>query len=106
MVFKPFADPALSFPAYKISKFLNSCRDFEGSMIKNCDRALARYTTDYGYDLIKGEPVCNCLISTAFEIFCRHQLNGLSENGQSIAGKEDMIRERNQNVTTASAVRQ
>ena len=90
----PFADPALSFPAYKISKFLNSCRDFEGSMIKNCDRSLAGYTTDYGYDLIKGEPVCNCLISTAFENFLPASVKWTVRKWIKYRRKEDMIRER------------
>lgn len=63
----PFADFHLSQPAYRLAGFLRDSKKFEADLIRMASPSLAAYPTDYGYNLIKGEPVFERVASSAFE---------------------------------------
>lgn len=53
----PFTDSNLSFRAYDIIPQLGLSQKFETAMIVKLDPLIASVKTDYGYNLIKGEPL-------------------------------------------------
>jgi hypothetical protein len=53
----PFTDAHLSFEAYNALPSLGYSKEFEIMMIKALDRQIATVKTDYGYGLIRGEPL-------------------------------------------------
>ncbi len=63
----PFADVHLSTSAYNIVRYLRSSRNFEAELIREASPNLAHYRTDYGYNLLGGEPWSYRLASTLFE---------------------------------------
>ena len=63
----PLADFHVSRAAYGIIKFLKDSKRFEADLIRVISPSLATYPTDYGYDLVRGEPLSGRLFSSAFE---------------------------------------
>ena len=63
----PLADFHVSTPAYGIIKFLKDSKRFEADLIRMISPSLAAYPTDYGYDLVRGEPLSARIAASAFE---------------------------------------
>ncbi len=63
----PFADFYVSTAAYGIIKFLKDSKRFEADLIRKIAPSLAAYPTDYGYDLVSGEPLSAKIFASAFE---------------------------------------
>lgn len=63
----PLADARISAAAYGIIRFLRDSKRFEGDLIRLISPALAAYPTDYGYDLVRGEPHPVRITNSAFE---------------------------------------
>ncbi len=63
----PLADAHVAGAAYGIVRFLRDSKRFEGELIKLISPALAAYPTDYGYDLVKGEPASERILNSSFE---------------------------------------
>ncbi len=63
----PLADVHIASAAYGITRFLKDSKRFEGDLIKLISPALAAYPTDYGYDLLRGEPVSARITGSSFE---------------------------------------
>jgi len=63
----PLADARISAAAYGIIMFLRDSKRFEGDLIRMISPALATYPTDYGYDLVRGEPNPVRMLNSAFE---------------------------------------
>jgi hypothetical protein len=63
----PFADFHVSTAAYGIIKFLKDSKRFEADLIRVIAPSLAAYPTDYGYDLVRGEPLPAKIFASAFE---------------------------------------
>ena len=63
----PLADYHVSAAAYGIIKFLKDAKSFEADLIRSISPSLAAYPTDYGYDLVSGEPVSARILASSFE---------------------------------------
>jgi hypothetical protein len=63
----PLADFHVSSSAYGIIRFLDDSKSFEAALIRNISPSLAAYRTDYGYDLMSGEPFTERIFGSAFE---------------------------------------
>jgi hypothetical protein len=63
----PLADFHVSTSAYGIIKFLKDSKRFEADLIRMIAPSLAAYPTDYGYDLVRGEPLSAKVSASAFE---------------------------------------
>jgi len=63
----PLADYHNAVPAYGIIKYLKDSKNFEAGLIRRISLPLAAYPTDYGYDLIRGEPNMKRISGSAFE---------------------------------------
>ena len=63
----PLADFHISTAAYGIIKFLKDSKRFEADLIRMIAPSLAAYPTDYGYDLVRGEPLSERIFASAFE---------------------------------------
>ena len=63
----PLADFHVSRAAYGIVRFVKDSKRFEADLIRMFSPSLAAYPTDYGYDLVRGEPEGARILSSAFE---------------------------------------
>ena len=63
----PLADVHIASAAYSITRFLKDSKRFEGDLIRLISPALAAYPTDYGHDLLQGEPLSSRLLASSFE---------------------------------------
>ncbi|MBE0675849.1 MAG: hypothetical protein IH591_14410 [Bacteroidales bacterium] len=63
----PLADFHVSTAAYGIIEFLKDSKRFEADLIRMIAPSLAVYPTDYGYNLVRGEPLSARIIASVYE---------------------------------------
>jgi asparagine synthase (glutamine-hydrolysing) len=63
----PLADFHVAASAYGIIRYLKDSKNFEADLIRTVSPSLAAYPTNYGYDLLKGEPFSARIFGSAFE---------------------------------------
>ncbi|MRR22585.1 hypothetical protein EG830_06355 [bacterium] len=107
----PMADITVSTSAYGITRFLKDSKKFEAAMIRKLSPSLAAYPTDYGYDLVRGEPLYVRTLASAFEnllpaslkwkIRSRARSGGLSEPITCKFGSSKLLERYCNNVESA-----
>ncbi len=69
--FAPFTEFIISHNAYNYIPFLGRSLSFQIDMMKKFDKELAAVTTNYGFNLIEGEPFKNRMISAVSGVIPR-----------------------------------
>jgi len=87
----PLADFHISSSAYGIIKYLRDSKNFEAGLIRRISLPLAAYPTDYGYDLIKGEPLLKRILASAFENLLPGSLKWKIKEKHRSGGKSGMV---------------
>jgi asparagine synthase (glutamine-hydrolysing) len=106
----PLADFQVSTAAYGITGFLKDSKSFEADLIRMISPSLAAYPTDYGYDLVRGEPAYARILSSAFENLLpgslkwevreRFKSGGKTRPVLKMTGSSELLQEYTRNVTS------